>query len=234
MKEKFFKIAGGFSLFMASITLLVAIISGFTAANQFFGSADENIDHPEIKLDQIHSKAGGNKPDKDKPVSKNENSTDKEDEEYFEKINPIWNSTVESLNAFAKATEQGSVNETALEDYLIKNTESMDREDYLIFLDNLNEASEDLNDKSEEIVLLKSEDEMYIHWSEDFMTWFVTTYTKEYNKELQRIQNEKMEDKLSKAGSLVTAGAAASAILFFVFFTLSLLMVQIERNTRRT
>lgn len=234
MKEKFFKIVGGFSLFMASITLLVAIISGFTAANQFFGSADEDIDHPEIKLEQIHSKTGSNKTDADESVSKAESSSEKEDKEYFEKLDSVLSSIINELNEFAKATDQGSVNEKGLEKYLIQNTESMGRDDYLIFLDNLSEASEDLNDKAEEIASLKPEDEKYIQWSKDFLPWFITTYTKEYNKELQRIQDEKMEDKLSQASSLVTAGIAASAFLIFVFFTLILLMVQIEKNTRRT
>ena len=42
-----------------------------------------------------------------------------------------------------------------------------------------------------------------------------------------------MEDKLSRAGSLVTEGIAAGAFLLF-FFTLILLMVQIEKNTIRS
>ena len=235
MKEKFFKIVGGFSLFMASITLLIAIISGLIAATQFSGSAaDEDINHPEIELEQIYLKTRNNETNKDKPVSENENNLDKEDEKYFEELDSIWKSIVESLNEFAKTTDQGSVNEEGLEEYLIKNTNKMGREDYLIFLGNLSEASEDLNDKAEEIALLEPENEMYIDWSEDFIPWFISAYTKEYNKELQRIQEEKREGALSQASSSATAATAASAFLFFVFFTLILLMVQIEKNTRRS
>ncbi len=231
MKNKLFSIVGNFSLIVGVLALVVAIITGFTASNQFFGSADEDVEHPKIAFNEFYKR--NDKKTNEQEAPSDEKSESKEDQEYFKKLTPLTSSISQSFNDFAKTTKQGGVNEDGLEKYLIENTTVMDRENYLVFLESLAESADDLNDKANVVAELKVEDEKYIHWSNDFLPWFIESYMAEYSKELQRIKKEEMEDVVSRASSIVTVGVAISAFLAFVFFTLILLLVQIETNTRK-
>lgn len=238
MKDKFFKIVGGFSLTMASIAILIAVIAGLTALVQFNKSADEEIQQPNIRLVQIYSsleKKKGSESEESEPDSYDDSDYGVDEAyENRQKMMSLVESTVASLNAFAKITKQGSVNQVALVRYLEGNTPGLEGQDYITFLEGLDKAAKELNDKSKDIAALKSDDVKYINWGADFLPWFVESYVEEYNKEQQRVQDEIVEAHVSQASSLVTVAVAAGAFVFFVFFTLILLMVQIERNTRRT
>ncbi len=233
MKNSFFKIVGGFSLVTASLALIVAVLVGLKAGNDFFASADEGITHPRIDFDSFYEKKKEvSQINTGKDVQKNKEQS-KEDEKYFKKLDPLMESITKSLNDFAKVTNQGSVDPNGFEDYLIQNTEIMGREDYLVFLEELDDAVDDLNDEADTIAKMKPGDEKYIHWANDFLPWFIKSYISDYAKELQRIDNEKLQAQAEKASSIATAGVAASAFMSFVFFTLIVLLVQIERNTRK-
>lgn len=232
MKTSFFKIVGGFSLAMATIALIIAIIVGFSAGSKFLGSADEDVKQPKISFGDFYESRKDESLGEKVKVNPSSNESSKEDDEYFKKLAPLLASISKSLNEFAATTKQGSVNEDGLEDYLVESTSMIGREDYLEFLEELDDAADDLNDEADNIAKLKPSDKRYINWSEDFLPWFVDSYVSSYSKELQRINEEKAQDLMDKSDSIATAGIAGSAFMIFVFFTLIVLLVQIEKNTR--
>ncbi len=234
MKNSFFKIVGGFSLIIASLALVLAIILGFKAGDDFFSSANEDIRYPELSFRDFYNRNDNADQAESLSNSKNESGNSKEDEDYLKKRNQLLKNITKSFNEFASLTNQQSVNPEGLQGYLAKNfSEIMNREDYLIFLKELDDAASDLNKEGEEIAKLKPEDEKYVHWATDFIPWFIEAYISEFSKELQRINNEKLQTQSQKASSIATAGVAAGAFMSFVFFTLIVLLVQIERNTRK-
>jgi len=239
MGKRFFKIVGVFSYSAATLALIAAIALGVIAGSNYFGSVDEGIAKPQATLEQyLREKNQDHEAQaaaKKKPPAGSSNPDDREDadREYQATLGPLFDRIVSSLDKFAATTNQRTVNRKGLEEYLIDNTEELDREEYLTFLKALANETEKLAEQAPSTIKDEPDSPSYVEWSE-FVFWFATNYMQQYRAELGRIQAEQAEQTAERIASLTTAAAAAVAFLAFVFFTMILLLVQIELNTRKS
>lgn len=236
MGTRFFKIVGLFSYVVAAVALFAAIALVAIGGAQFTKGVDESIQKPNPTLELfLRDQKAARQDQKPRPGSKAAPSDDagrKEAVEAFQvKIAPLFNRIVSALDKFAAETKQDSVNPKGLEKYLIKETPELQGDKYLEFLSSLAKEAESLGGKASQIATLPEDDPAYIKWR-DFVPWFVASYMEQYRGEQGRIQKERLVQAANRVEALTLLGAAASAFLVFVFFTMILLLIQIEAHTR--
>lgn len=232
MSEKFFKIVGGASFFAATISLLLAIGLGFFSGSQYLGSVDESISEPKPTLKKYVQEVSGSNMKRDETYKNGETAElEESDENYQSEIKAIYEKIFLNINSYAERTVQGAVNEQALESYLLSQTMSLEKAEYVNFLKTLLKELVKLND-SNSIVPDGFGGTVYLEWN-SFLEWFVRDYMSEYEKEIARVNKEKAVQSQEKTEALTTAVAAAIAFSAFVFFCMILLLVHIERNIRK-
>ncbi len=238
MGIRFFKIVGVVSYIAATLALIVAIGFAVMAGVGFVGRVDDVAKQPKPSFDEFLQKqraeaASRTQSDTPPESSLNDNEPKIEDQAFQAKLTPLLNRVYAAVNRFGAATNQGSVEPAEFEKYLLKRTDEFDQEKYLAFLSSLGDAMEALASRSAQIAALPETDPGYVKW-EQYVTWFTTTYIDQYHKEQRRIEEEKIAQEAERMRSLTLLAAAGSAFLAFVFFTMILLLVQIEANTRHS
>lgn len=230
MGKRFFKIVGVFSYGVAAIALLGAIGLGIVSAGNYFSGVDDAVQEPTVTLEdytnQNVAESMGNEHSGDEEIAGDSARQEAQNEDYFERLNPLLERIVEAFDAYGFATDQGGVEADGLQAFLVNNTEILDREAYLAFLEELAVQAEALAGNAN-----KAETEVV--WTE-FVTWFTNTYVQDYAEELSRIESERVAQSVSRGEAVGGAFSAGVAFSVFVLFTLILLLVQIEANTRRS
>lgn len=233
MGKRFFSIVGGFSYGVAALALLVALILGLMSATHYFGGVDDTNDPDTPKLTEYQTRSA-NEPDTDANGMERdpeEEELSESDREYFETLRPLLTSVYKSINQFAQKTDQSTVNKEGLEKFLIDQTPYLDRDGYLDFLRALDNELTGLEEQAETIAEKGPKSEEYVRW-EKYIEWFVGQYRESYEQEQERIQEERLEQQADRATSIGYLAVAGSAFAIFILFTLVLVLLQIEKNTR--
>lgn len=239
MGNKFFRIVGVASYILAALALAVAIFATIASGTAWLSGVDEDIEQPEIGMEDYRKSVN---PDIEEEASLPQEDTDTVDwEARNSAIQERINTLTVLINKYGRLTSQGSANKEGLDNWLDNQTEQLSHQDYLTFLDSLNQSfEEDLvepAEKEDESLLvtnvpgLEGIDSTHIKW-ESYLGWFTHEYMARYQNELDRIHQEKFEQAQAKAGSVATLIIAGSAFAIFVFATVILLLVRIESNTR--
>lgn len=237
MGIRFFKIVGVFSYIAAALALLAAVALAIIGGTQLGKRVDNTIQKPSPTVDgflreqkaALQDQRQRNAPN---ASPSNESARKAATAAFQAKLSPLLTRIVSALDTFAEQTAQEKVRRDGLENYLIKQTPELQGDTYLEFLSSFAKEAEDLAGRAPQIARLPVDDPAYTRW-QDFVTWFVTSYMEQYRAEQVRIQQERAEQAAGRIEALTTLGTAASAFLIFVFFTMILLLVKIEENTRR-
>jgi hypothetical protein len=233
---RFFKVVGVFSYIAAALSLLAAVGLAALASIQFTEKTDETKRKPQVSFEQyqeqVQSSQRNNTPAKeDDPAEVQPKPDNVADGVFQEKLGLVFNRIVTAIDEFAAANNQGSVNREGLQKYLIDNTAALNRDEYLDFLSALANEAEKLSAKKQQISEMAADDPNHIKWDK-FLDWFISSYMQSYNEEQERIQAEKVKQEANKSEALSELAVSGAAFMVFVFFTMILLLVRIEANTR--
>lgn len=235
----FFRIVGVTSSIMAGLSLLAAVIFALIAAPAWLSGADDELQSPALTVDQYKAAQSSDTQDTATPEqsSRPADSEEAAEQEAFDnEYNAHFQRMVRALNRFANSTGQGSVNRDALWEHLVSQgwgTQVENREEMLTYISSLADAMEDLAAKASEIARLDPGDQGHVAWDE-YLFWAIDHYEEEMQTELERVQMEHQQQSIERTESLVQLAVAGSAFTTFVLFTMILLLVRIEANTRNS
>jgi len=239
MKNKMFRIVGGFSFSVATLALLTAVVLGLIAGSKIMGSVNDTISTATFSSDDyLHEREAQAEADAEPDPQSTQNAAapkkevSDEDREYQEKVRALLKGITDDINAFANQTKQPNINAEGLEQYLLGQTGDMRRDEYLDFLGSLRDASAGLKENAKDVSGLKSDDSKFIDWQE-FLGWFVSSYLSHYADEQSRIVTEQGQVDAGHSSAVIMLEVAGGAFLVFICFVILLLLVQLEVNTRK-
>lgn len=232
----FFNIVGATCSVMAGLSLLAAVIFAVIAATAWFSGTDDGLQPPTLTVEKYRAvqspDAQQAAPEQgDRPTDTAEAT---EQEAFEREYNEHFQRMARALNRFANSTGQGSVNSDALWEHLGSQgwgTQVESREEMLTYISTLADAMEDLADRASEIASLDAGDSDHVAWDE-YLFWAMEHYEQEMHAELDRVQMEQQQQSINRTEAMVQFAVAGSAFTTFVFFTMILLLVRIEANTR--
>ena len=232
MGTRFFKIVGIFSYGCAALAITATILLALTATVQNSTSVDTTIRITPYTVDDYRADKAEAGNEQKSLANTNANSIpsheDLEAEAHRKEVQTVFDSIVAKLDAYGNATSQGGTNPEGLSNYLNKIMEGLPDDQPLKFLYALEEALTGLNAQS-----LSKPHSGQIQWNE-FLQKFSINYVDQINAEQERISDEQLATMAAKAESTIYLYAAGVAFVVFIFFTLILLLVKIESNTRAT
>lgn len=232
MERNFFWIVRLFGLLIASISLLVVLVSGYLAFDQYTATANETATPPKVELSKYKELVADNITRESlasERVAENANSatsSTKESDPLQDEIKDKFEAIVSNLNKYAakQAVSQDMVNEKGLANYLSEQTSGFDESTQILYIRQLAQESEKLSKSAIE--------EKAIEWTQ-FLEWFTSEFKAQLAGEQERIQLERMTASQEKAEASITLAFAGGAMLVFMFFTMILVLLRIEINTRK-
>lgn len=243
MGTRFFKIVGVVSYGLAAVALVSAIILGLSAASGYFGEVDEDIDQPELSMEDYRQDVAP-EPESDSGESAEQDTGLPEPDPLEAEADRLIKDLVKKIWEYTEATGQGDPKKDELENWLYDQTGDLrTREEQVAFLEGLNEAFQetlvepakdgDTAILTKNIPGLEDTETEHVYWAQ-FIGWYTISYMNHYREELARIQDERQQQLQDKQEAIITAGAAGTAFLLFMLATLVLILVRIEHNTRQT
>lgn len=224
----FFKIVGWFSYAVALLALLASIGLAIAGAAGFAGHPVEAAKPVKPALDKFFQSAREEQaqhPDED--ADKSSPGAGKDDKTIQGKIDHI----AAALDKFAAATGRDSIEHDDLNQYLTDGVD-LDKEQLPDFLASLADESDKLAAKGAEIAKLPENSPERIDVGK-FVKWYGSAYKDQLESEKARIGQQELEQAEKHVQAMTFLAAAGGAFALFVSFTMTLLMVKIEENTRK-
>lgn len=242
MGTRFFKIVGIVSYGLAAVALISTVILGLAAANGYFGGVDDDIDTPELAMEDYREDMAP-EPEANEAASEGQEQTTPEPDPLEAEAGRLIKDLVQQIWKYTEVTGQGDPRKDELESWLYNQTSALrSQEERIAFLKSLNETFteslvEPAQDGEESILAknvpgLENAETRHINWAQ-FIGWYTLTYMEHYQEGLARIEEARQQHLQDKQAALFSAGAAGVAFLIFILATLVLVLVRIEHNTRQ-
>lgn len=232
IENKFFKSVQYVGFALASLAAIVFLFFALSALNGFFSSANEKIATSEHTLKGYQSYL------KEIEISKDLETTDKtvdtkSDKKSSEskKSKPTKNEKMieeiaENFKIYAEKTEQNVATAADFERFIYQRLGQLDDNLVDSYIKQLHKAS-----KSFKKLKIKDDQEPVI-WN-DYINWQHELFVAGLQEEFERVENEQaqaIEDNINAATKLPLL---LGTLAIFLFFTLILVLLRIESNTRR-
>ena len=244
MKNTMFKIVGVFSFIAACLALVAAIAVGVTGGSTFMKGAGiwfvdvekkvkEGDKAPDLGVEsfKIQKVLSASKSPTTAKKDTNGGSAKVEDSVFDKKKKELEDKIVGQIAAFAAIAKQDGVNNDGLVNYLEANS-VVSGQEYLSFLEKLSADFGSLSSKASEMSILSTSDPKYVGWME-YVQWYTEAYMGHIKEQQDKIDAKKSEAVLQQAEGLKLLMYAAAPFCAFISFIMLLLIVQIEKNTRK-
>jgi hypothetical protein len=243
MKNTMFKIVGVFSFIGAVLALVLAVGFGYKGGATFIKGAgiwfidvEEQVKEKENPLDlgienyKVQKVLSASKSAKEGKGSLN--AADAHIDSAFEtRKDELIDIIAKEIGGFASVANQDGVNRDRLEEYFDKAT-IVEGQEYLAFLEKLSVDIKALTDKASEIAKLNPDDKKYVSWME-YVQWYLQSYMAQVTERQQEIENRKTQAAADQAAGLSVLAIAGGVFVIFIMFVMLMLVVQIEKNTRK-
>jgi hypothetical protein len=246
MEQRFFSIVRGFGLIVTAAALIGACVLGIMALKQATSSADETVRKPTASyadyqrvLDKnaqanTASGAGG-----DTTLQRKEAEAARANAELEleHRLQPHLDVIMASLNSYATAVDVPKPDAQHVKDFIRQmqtQITTATNNDALGwgYVEGLEKSTKELAADAGRIAKMDAGDARRVRWDQ-FLQWYYNAYVNQINLEERRIQGERSNAELQKAGALVQLYLAAGAFGVFVMATILLVLLRIERNTRQ-
>ncbi len=230
MERKFFWIVRLVGLLIASASLLVVLVSGYMSFDQYTTTANEAVAPPKVELSKYKAVMAeeiiNENLDGEESVENNNTPSTNENDPLQKEYDAKFNSILSSLNGYAtkEGVNQSTVSEEGLRNYISEQMSDYYNDIQILYITQLAQESE---------LLLKSViDVNPIEWS-NFVEWFTLDFKTQWANEQERIQMERMAASQEKEEALTTLAFTGGGLIVFMFFTMILVLLRIEINTRK-
>ena len=233
MERKFFTIVRILGAFIASLSLLAVVSGGIMAYNQLTSAADTEIKTPQVEFSSFEKEsapsADGNEQNYEEDKSIQKNVVDGDTSDYEKQFDKYFTKIVDNINKYAEKYNVGTVNEEPLKNYLNGQLENYDADLALSYMHQLTTITAQLLTSPNAKNTITGEP---MKWDE-LITWFNNKFQQQVSLEQERVQSEEMEAASDKIAGLTTLGVVGASLFVFMFFTMVLVLLRIESNTRK-
>lgn len=228
MERKFFSIVRIIGSILASIALLVVIGGIIMAYDQYSDTANVNMETPKVEFSDFEESQKKKEVVK-KEISKNITQVNEAPEDVFQKKFEKYMKIIsDNINQYALKYNVDTLNDQGARNYFNEKIESYD--------DTLKEAyMSQFADLTVNLLaspnIKNTPNGLPMSWM-TMLDWFEYKFNQKITEEENRIQNEQLEAAASKVNSLETLTIVGGALIVFLFFTMVLVLLRIESNTR--
>lgn len=232
MESKFFKIVRWISLSFATLAIVVIVLGALKAASEISSSADTIVKEPKMMFSDIQKEVQEESPEVDSPETTADmnyvEGAKTEETEFDKNFNKDFEIIKNNLIKYTQITEQQEVNEDGLRKYMINNISDYNEDLQMSYTKQLAGQTNVLVNYG---TTQKNNNAKALGWPQ-----FVEGFTKQYRTKIadehDRIESEQAAAMMDKASALITIYAIGAAALVFMFFTMMLVLLRIESNTR--
>ena len=231
MEKKFFTVVRTSGLLIAFVAIIATLIFGVVGGSMMLASADSELS---VNPSSLASYQELLSPNKKSPVSETPKEIEvNEDKIFNEEMEGISGAIHENFTQYASdLKQQGVVDKKRVFAVLQNMVSNVDDHDVRrSFFNGLKQVSADLLLKAPELKKLPPSDQRRVRWM-GVLEWYQKDFMTNLQEENQRVSVERIEASLSNAKGMVYLGIASGFLLLFMFFTLMLAMLRIEKNTR--
>lgn len=238
---RYFSVVKYLSFAVASIALTIALSMGLGLVGTFMEANEvEDVKIDKIEFQTLKSKL---KAEEDKryesgaTVDQSQSQKELEEQqravEVEEKLNKYFANIEENINTYAKTLKQQSVKEFGADRLKVALDKTDDKGEPWVFWELMDEFTQDLARDANEISELEDGDYRKVDWK-SAIDWAVKSYVRSINNhEQQKLQQKvKVQKALEEAEVEIMVLSIAFAV--FIFFTIILALLRIERNTRES
>jgi hypothetical protein len=243
IERRFFGIVRWFGLFLTVVALVLVILNGIGALSKVSGSVDEHLRRPATGYADFQrtveisaqTAAGGTV---DPTVQRKEQEVARAQAEldYERHLKPHLDAIVASLSSYATAVDVGKPSAEPVGNFIRQNmaTFTIGKDDGLAwgYVEGMEKAVSDLAADGGRLAKLGVGDARRAHWDQ-FLQWYTAAYRGQIDQEQRRIATERASVASGKAEAILDFYKAAAAFGVFVLATILLVLLRIERNTRR-
>jgi hypothetical protein len=242
VERRFFTIVRWFGLIITSIALAIAVITAIDGLLKLFHYPNNTVRIPPVTYADFRPTIGSEQPsatrNPDPTLQQKQAEAAKAaaEAEFEKQLKPHLDAIVGNISTYADTLGQAKPDPKALGDYVRTNMQQVlrltgDQSLQWNYVSGLEKATHDLAADASRLSKLDPSDPNRVRWN-IFIDWFTDQYKQRLNAELQRINVERIETNAGAAAAPALFFGAASAFGIFVVFTLLLLLLRIELNTR--
>jgi hypothetical protein len=242
VERRFFTIVRWFGLIITSIALGIAVITAIDGLLKLFRHPNTTVHAPTVTYGDFRPAIGpeqssaSRNPDTTLQQKQAEAAKAAAEAEFEKQLKPHLDAIVGNITTYADNLGQAKPDAKALGDYVRTNMQQVlrltgDQSLQWSYVSGLEKATHDLAADASRLSKLDPSDPNRVRWN-IFIDWFTDQYKQRLSAELQRINVEKMETIAGEEAAPALFYGAASAFGIFVVFTLLLLLLRIELNTR--
>jgi hypothetical protein len=242
VERRFFTLVRWFGLIVTSIALGIAVIAAISGLLKLFHHPNTSVHTPTVTYGDFRRAIA---PEQSSADRNNDTTLQQKqaeaakamaEAEFEKQLKPHLDAIVANITAYADNLGQAKPDAKALGDYVRTNMQQALRatDDHSLqwsYVSGLEKATHDLAADASRLSKLDPSDPNRVRW-DAFIDWFTSQYKHQLSVELQRISAERMETIAGKEAAPALFYAAASAFGIFLVFTLLLLLLRIELNTR--
>jgi hypothetical protein len=241
VERRFFGLVRWFGLILTVAALAAAALFGIGGLSKLTGNADEHVKRPtagyadfQRTAESSQTQAGGADP----TIQRKEQqlARDQAELDFARRLQPHLDAIVASLSSYATAVDLPKPSAEAVGNYVRQTMQSfvIDKDDSLAwgYVEGLQKAVIDLAADGGQLAKLGQGDARRAHWDQ-FLQWYGSAYREQIAQEERRIAAERAEAAAGKVGAMINFYMAAAAFGVFVLATILLVLLRIERNTRR-
>lgn len=237
LEVAFFSVIRKFCMFVATVAILVVIMSLLVSVIDYMSSADEGISEPEISYVKYKDELQGKYEQKYQQQQTGLSVTEKKEKqlaidgeklEFEKEFDEYYHEIELNLNEYAKIVGDDPVARHPVRNDLLQIAIHQQSLEAIAELDNF---VEDLVDDANNLVKLGKSDVRRPTWVSS-IEWFFFERKKQLRLEHERIQQEQHDALQDNANALKKLMMAGSAFIAFMFFVIILVLMRIESNTR--
>lgn len=236
----YFSIVRWFSFSVATVAIIIVLVSGYIAVSTFLSvSKNDHIEPKPLTYESLDKIQRGQE-DARYASSEQENNSEQFDQqikqtnrlkEKQEKIDALFLKFEKNMNQYAKALGQASVKEigtNSIKDY-IQSYDDLGKP--FVFWNTVVTFSEDLSLSSKEIAGLNEGNLRRVDWVKS-LEWLATNYRDNIDAVQRAKNNKKVKQAVALSEASTTLMVTGVAFLVFMLFTVILVLLKIESNTR--
>lgn len=207
------------------IVMLVVVVAELTSFKHFFNSMDTEANAPKVEFNNFKSYKNATS---DEQTNNTDDLLQKQKQalfqkQFFEQYKEIFN----NISSYAKATNQRTVNDRGLEEYLFDKASRYNYDLRTSYIKQLSVESKNLEAYASE--LKNNANNKAIEWT-DFLNWFSYDFETQLQEEEARVAANTMTEDASKAELL---HLMEKSLMVLISAIMMLFLIKIEANTRK-
>ncbi len=241
IEHRFYSIARWFGLFVTTAALIVAAIAAIDGLQKTMSGVDSQIRSPAVSYDDFRSAAdaaaAAPATHADTTLQQKEQvaAQAQADVDFEKRLKPDLDAIVGSLTGYAAALDVAKPSPQAVGDYVRNNMKDVSQgkngDLAWAYVDGLKKATAALASDGDRLAKLSADDSRRVRWDK-FLDWYTQSFKAGIGAEYRRIGIETAKAAADKVQSLWLFYVAGASFGVFIYMTMLLVLLRIERNTR--